>query len=261
MKYLLTISLISILITGCGGGDQHESNGIDAADQLVLVLCDMTRSVDTAVSTHVIRSAKEIFNKFEDSTRFGFYYINDGDYNKQFLLFDRIRPVNPRKSESDAYNQRIVSVEDSIGTLLQFDSTKYVYQKTCITLGLNTAYEQVVHYKRNHPGGQVLLYILSDMIEDCNADKRFGAIDFTRSSGVLSVLQRKWEYEVTHNLREAGARIIVVFESENLPTVNNGRQTGATRSQLELGWRKLFQQFGYSQQSDSVQFSLLQVPD
>jgi hypothetical protein len=256
--------LVVVCLMGCDDSKPTVCVTADCADTVVIVLCDLTASVDSTVSLNVRKAATQVFDRYGDRTRFAFAALNDADYNQVLQEYHKYLPVEHRYSEELDAKENQVAFNRAIDSMLRFDSARYRYQRTCISLGLNSAYEYIEKYVRSDNRRVVRLYILSDFVEDCDADPRFGRLSLVHEQGVKKAESRlagPLHVDSLHNLQKLGVEILGVFESTNLKSVGRGEQTGATRGQLESVWRAIFQRFGYSARSDSIGFSLLTVPD
>jgi len=106
------------------------------------------------------------------------------------------------------------------------------------------------------------------MIEDTRdlsqPDKRFGRVDMTTKVGYDSLMKKlndSVNVDEQFNLSKLDVDIYIVFCSENKPTATKGSQTLLKRTELEDLWRKIFERFGYSKNSEKIVISFRELPE
>lgn len=247
---ILPIACTLFLLSGCSGCKIQKTKG-DGVEVVNIVLCDLTRSLDSTSIDSTANHAASLLMHSANHTDWYFFGIGSTDYNEPLCQYSN-KGARRSSELSDSLQFAALTLEagrlhDRIKALYKSND----YQQTCITYALKTAYDKIKERKDANDSLWFNLIILSDLVEDCS-HPALGEIHFiNKISFDKSCLCLQKKDTLLFNLKSLGVSIYVVPESTNeLVHVN--------RIDMDNAWRLIFRNYGYSINDQAISFAISQ---
>lgn len=175
LKSITILSLFSFFLLSCGNGEQTATPQDKVAstkskqepnlpyDQVIVVLCDYSKSLDSNTVVNMSKKAYQIVNKAPVRSRLIFLPMENNIYSEPLLDFTKkSKPGNAAKQKM--WNATQKNQAKKIGDkIFKTYHTKNL-QKSCILAGFKAAY---ITFKK-HKNVEKKLIVMSDMLECCN---------------------------------------------------------------------------------------------
>lgn len=247
-NYLLLIGIaLSALFTACQTVERStESVANDRLNEpkKVLVLCDVSRSIDTSILARtavrnrfreMISQCQSILTAYPPNTVFSFYFISR---NGNAAPFARMKSAPVTKLNGAAAMKKFKKCKAWLAKSIT-SASEHPESQSCIMTSIETAYHSLAGQSPN-TGSPAELIIISDMIEVCWASPVDTLVMSTK--GNRSLLSPR---AVTKLAKYAPA---IDFDKQNISVkilFNAGMIDINKVKQLETAWRGIFATYHY----------------
>ena len=247
--------IFSALLESCDRGNAESISQKPDPVTVTVVLCDLTKSIDTSAIYHISEHAVQINSLSKKGSQVFYYGIGPNDYNVPISESFYQKPPRRETDEERATRIYMKHCNDSllgVKIKLNYDSKKY--QNTCITYALSTAFQLLKEKKETSNNATLNIVVLSDMIEDCDHNSLGKLHMDTKEKMALTKRVIAKDAPTNLNLKSLGVHIYMVSESEIA-------LTKLSRGELEDTWRALLTKYGYDENDDLVNFEWQRLPD
>lgn len=218
-----------MLLSSCNSCDSWNITEDAGKKSVIVVMCDITRSLDTTSVTKVTEAAVKILEKSPDAEIF-YYPIDSNLY------------VTPLLIKSSYANMRYsaLSLQRKKDLEMLQKNIKEVYQKrnaraSCILKGFQIAYNRFKQYEASN--SEFKLLFLSDMLEHCTYGGKF--IDLEKKNRYDASLEGlKAMPKPEFNLAELGVKLTFVITAHQQLPIDEGLHRDF--------WREACKAYGYS---------------
>jgi hypothetical protein len=234
--------ILSVTFFQCDNSDNNHPK------EFSIVFCDLTKSVKNSVADSVISRTKSIYYKQKSNSSLYIYPISQATTSDALIKAQKETELNSMTatpSDIDDFekgeNKKQQDFLDEIG-----EELKDIYinarnaDNSCIINKLEKAYDVFKSQPQNDEGQILKLYILSDMIEDC--DNSFvDNFSMEKKSDFEEIKKRiEEDFNPIYNLAGLGVEIQVVFSDTNTS------KNIIPYNQLKELWTIIFKKIGYS---------------
>lgn len=245
--YSICLCLVLGGIGGCNThSDKDKNKGLKniKKENIVVVLCDFTTSLDSNSIEKVSEDAYELITNLPKRSKVVFYEIIDQAYKEPFFKYD-IRPRSSRPIAKAKFAEDRANMADSLKRLMLDIGNIRINDNTansCITRGLKQADTAFRTYgKKNTDKYEFSVIILSDMIEEC-ATSPIGNI-FMKEKNRTQINGSIHKFQCRLNLSYANLYVIMSSSKskKDSPYMKN--------EELEDVWIKIFKKFKFSEKA------------
>lgn len=198
--------------------------------QVTVVMCDITRSLDTNSIKKVTDIALNILTKSLDAEVY--FYPIDSNLYVDFILHKESYSGLRYTELLDTVEKDKKKLSESIFRIYQIRNTRV----SCILKGFNIAYKKFMEYSLSEQYDFQLVF-LSDMLEYCSYN--FGFLDLERITNYKSTMGSIQKYKPDFDLKKLNVKITIVMTAS--------RQLPIDESLHREFWREAFKNFGYDE--------------
>lgn len=249
------ILLLLLLFISCQPDNTNDSNTKKKFNQDWVILCDITNpNLD-----QIAQNAKEIILKAPENVNLYIYNISPDAYQSPITKVNKVANYS-KPSEERNFNKKIKKLADStekkilqLGTELQNDKSKNKFRNSCIINSIKSTYKNVFNKIGNT---QKKLFILSDMIEECN-DTPIGKIsksDLVNPEYIISKINKKFSPKT--NFKNKNVEIFIIVSSSF-----DHNKSNVSGESIEKFWNAVFIKYGYDNEDLSKMGFGVELPD
>lgn len=258
--FIICITLITVGLNSCQQCNIKQPGADEALSNVTVVLCDLTKSVDTTAIVRIAKHAIELHANATENSVLYYYGIGPNDFNEYIGKYDCKIPL---RENGEQQKKRLSKVAKEDSMLFNKITTLYhaqAYKKTCITHALKTAYDVLKCKAGVSANTKLNIVVLSDMLEDCD-HYQLGKLKMIRKSEVaqtLKVLEKAPATDI--NLERANINLYMVWESQGDAITARYAHDAVSRHEIETVWNAILPKYGYTPNSQLVKYSWQSIP-